>query len=109
MLEKIIKNKKEFMFCGIFFLIAVCLVYLFPYSGDDWAWGSSLGIDRLNKWFDNYNGRYAGNLLVLALTRSNILKTIIIAIALTLFCILPKLYYKSNHISVLLFGGLITF
>ncbi len=109
MLEKIKKNKKEFLFCGIFFLIAICLVYLFPYSGDDWAWGSSIGIDRLNKWFDNYNGRYAGNLLVLALTRSNLLKTTVIAMSLTLFCILSKLYYKSNYFSVLVFGGLLTF
>ena len=47
------------------------LCYLFPYTGDDWAWGSKIGIDRLNNWFENYNGRYVGNLIVLAMTRSN--------------------------------------
>ena len=42
----------------------------FPLSGDDWAWGSQIGLDRLAARFTNYNGRYAGNLAVLGLTRA---------------------------------------
>lgn len=56
---------------------------MFPYTGDDWAWGSQLGLDRLDNWFDNYSGRYFGNLIVLALTRSNILKAVVMAFCLT--------------------------
>lgn len=59
------------------------LCFLFPYTGDDWAWGSSIGIERLNNWFDNYSGRYFGNMIVLALTRSNLLKTIVMAFCLS--------------------------
>lgn len=52
---------------------------LFPYTGDDWAWGSSIGLDRLAVWFADYNGRYVGNLLVIALTRNVILRSVVVA------------------------------
>lgn len=73
----------------ICFIVLAALCWLFPYTGDDWAWGSSIGIDRLNTWFENYSGRYAGNLIVLVLTRSNILKTLTMAFCLTgiIYCI----------------------
>ena len=41
---------------AICFGVVAVLCYLFPYTGDDWAWGSQIGIDRLNQWFENYNG-----------------------------------------------------
>ena len=59
-------NKIWLRYIICFGLIAI-LCYLFPYTGDDWAWGSKIGIDRLNNWFENYNGRYVGNLIVDAL------------------------------------------
>ena len=65
----------------LFALIVLC--WLFPYTGDDWAWGSSLGMDRLNSWFYNYNGRYLSNLLVMVMTRSRILRALIMAITFT--------------------------
>lgn len=75
-----IRENRRFFVC---FVVLFCLCWLFPYTGDDWAWGSSIGIERLNKWFDNYNGRYVGNLIVLALTRSNLLKAITMSACLT--------------------------
>lgn len=36
---------------------------------DDLTWGSSIGIDRLSTWFEGYNGRYVGNIIVIILTR----------------------------------------
>lgn len=65
----------------LFALVVLC--YLFPYTGDDWAWGSSLGMDRLNSWFYNYNGRYLSNLLVMVMTRSRILRALIMAVTFT--------------------------
>lgn len=56
---------------GVFFF---ALGYLLPYTHDDWAWGSQIGIDRLNSLFENYNGRWMGNFSVLALTRSRLLR-----------------------------------
>lgn len=75
MVNKIKTNPLPFAYFVIFVALLI-LCSLFPYTGDDWAWGSALGIERLKTWFDNYSGRYVGNLIVLALTRSNILKTV---------------------------------
>lgn len=71
MMKKQLKSNRLYM---ALFVILFLLCYLFPYTGDDWVWGSQIGINRLNTWFENYSGRYFGNLIVLALTRSNLLK-----------------------------------
>lgn len=87
-------GKKAYLilFCAIAFLC-----FMFPYTGDDWAWGSSIGIERLENWFDNYSGRYFGNLIVLVLTRSNVLKTITMAFCLTgIVFLLNQLSEKSK-------------
>lgn len=98
-------NKKNLLFFTSLFLAFVVLTYFFPYSGDDWAWGSEIGIERLETWFHNYNGRYAGNLLVLLLTRSQILKVITIASSLFLICYLPKIYTNSNRLTLSIFSA----
>lgn len=63
------------------FAVLAVLAMLFPYTGDDWAWGSSIGIDRLQCGFVDYNGRYVGNLLVLLLTRMPLLKALVMSAA----------------------------
>ncbi len=68
------KKKKQLITIIIFLLV---LTFLFPYSGDDWAWGSKIGLERLFNGFRNYNGRYVGNLIVILLTRSRILRTFV--------------------------------
>lgn len=76
-----VKNKRSITYVVIF-VVLFMLCLLFPYSGDDWAWGSSIGMERLSIWFDNYSGRYFGNLIVLVLTRSNFLKAVAMSICL---------------------------
>lgn len=84
---KKMKRKYIVMFLAIFFI-----AYLFPYTGDDWAWGSQIGIERLSTWFDNYSGRYFGNIIVLFLTRSHIIRTIFMTVCLSgIVIILNKL------------------
>ncbi|MGN0978667.1 MAG: DUF6056 family protein [Faecousia sp.] len=103
---KIIQENRRYILC---FFILFCLCWLFPYTGDDWAWGSSIGLERLNKWFDNYNGRYVGNLIVLALTRSNLLKSISMSACLTgilyIFQQLTKANYSFTFGALLLFAA----
>jgi len=65
------------------FTALVGLAFLFPPNGDDWAWGSQIGLDRLHSGFADYNGRYVANLVVLALTRMPILAPFIVGGALT--------------------------
>ncbi len=73
-------NKKFNWSYLIMFISLFVLGWIFPYTGDDWAWGSQIGLDRLSTWFDNYSGRYFGNLMVLALTRSNLLKAFAVSV-----------------------------
>ena len=64
------------------FVLISALAFLFPPNGDDWAWGSQIGLDRLHTFFTDYNGRYAANLLVLALTRLPIVAPLVIGATL---------------------------
>lgn len=82
---KIKKNlsNNPFLYYGLTAIILFALCSLFPFSGDDWAWGSQIGIDRLNTWFDNYNGRYVGNIIVLALTRNRFLRNVVMSGTIT--------------------------
>lgn len=89
-----IKKNKEIIIMSLILLLFIFLCSLFPYTGDDWAWGSSIGIQRLESFFENYNGRYVGNLIVLLLTRVNILRVIVMAI--TMFGIIYLSYKLTN-------------
>ncbi len=51
------------------FAALVALCSLFPFSGDDWYWGSYASDKRIASFFAAYNGRYFSNLLCVALTR----------------------------------------
>ena len=83
----------------ITFLLLTFVITLFPYSLDDWAWGGSVGIERLQTWFDNYNGRYFGNILVLILTRSDVLRASFEALTLTLIGYFSFLLCDRNPLS----------
>ncbi len=97
-LKKFIKkNKKEIIFYGIIFILVLILCALFPYSHDDWAWGSKIGIERLNTRFYNYNGRWIANLLVLVLTRSYILRVLFVSISLIIIFYLTNVLIESKN------------
>lgn len=94
------------MFCFSFFsLLWHCC---FPIPGDDWAWGSQIGLDRLENGFDNYNGRYAGNLLVLLLTRNKVLDAAVMSFCFWASCRLC-LGSSTEHKGVLLPFAVILF
>lgn len=95
-------NKVKKASWAFIFVILCMLCFLYPYSGDDWAWGSSIGIDRLSTWFDGYSGRYFGNLIVLALTRSNLLKTVCMSGCLTgIVWILWKISQSRQYVAIM--------
>lgn len=72
---------------------------MFPYSGDDWSWGSQIGLDRLANGFENYNGRYLGNLAAIVLTRSNLLKSFVMSATLIICVLLAKKLISSKVVS----------
>lgn len=88
------KNNEKYFLIGLFIVITL-IGYFFPYTHDDWAWGSSIGIDRLNSLFENYNGRWAGNLLVMLLTRSRLIKALIVSLTLAGIA-----YYANKIINI---------
>ncbi|MCZ4498605.1 MAG: hypothetical protein JWQ74_1158 [Marmoricola sp.] len=53
----------------------------FVLTSDDLTWGSTEGVDRLRSGFADYNGRYAGNLAVLLLTRERWLAALVVGLA----------------------------
>lgn len=95
-MKKILSNK--ILFYIILFLLFVFLCFLFPYTHDDYAWGSGIGIYRLYTLFDDYNGRWLGNLMVLILTRNLLIKSIVMSLVLVLiFYYIEKIIGKKNN------------
>lgn len=91
------------LFIGYFFIF-----YMTPMRLDDLTWGSNIGIQRLQNWFDGYNGRYVGNIIVIALTRMPAAFRAIMQLALVLYFF--KLVYEllEKHI-IAFFASLIAF
>ena len=82
----------------IFIYIGV-LAILFPPAHDDWAWGSSIGLQRLADWFSGRDGRYLGNLLVIAITRSEVLRVILMMVIMSAIILLCyKIVNKTNKV-----------
>lgn len=107
-MEKKVRTKlKNILIMSAAFVFIFCLAYMFPYTGDDWAWGGSLGIERLKNGFADYNGRYLGNLLVIALTRSNILKAAVMSgvITSTVYLIYKTVKQKMFAVYLLALTG----
>ncbi len=79
------------VFWGIFY-------YFLPFAGDDWAWGSSIGMDRLKRAFDGYNGRYIGNLLIILITRSVIARVVLCTLFMfLLILVLSKIFDSMSN------------
>lgn len=94
-------NEKSFkMKFGTFIFIYMgVLAILFPPAHDDWAWGSSIGLQRLSDWFAGRDGRYLGNLLVIAITRSTVLRVALMMIIMSAIIILCyKIVNKNNKV-----------
>jgi len=65
-----------------FLLLYIWIASQIPYTHDDWDWGIKSGIDHLIK--ADVNNRYAGNFIVVLLTRSVVLKDIVMGVVFTL-------------------------
>lgn len=79
--SKLIK-KSNILF--ILTIIAITIFWLFiyinvPIGHDDWTWGSYIGMDRLASFLKDYNGRYLGSLVTIILTRTYVIRAIIMS------------------------------
>ncbi|MGY3765845.1 hypothetical protein ACWOAH_04730 [Vagococcus vulneris] len=83
----------------LYFIFYLIIGFLIPLAtGDDMDWGSTGGIQRLNNWFDNYNGRYLGHLVTLVITRVTLIRVVLYAIVNTglVYCMTKFLSIKSR-------------
>ncbi len=108
-IKKIKKDWKLYLFYTFIFVFLFVLSYYFPYSNDDWVWGSKIGIERFENGFKDYNGRYLGNALVLLLTRNNLLKSLVMAITYFGIGYLIKKIVNKNNNGVMIFSILMLF
>ncbi len=90
-------KKKKYIFYIFVFILFLALCALFPYSHDDWAWGSKMGMERLACYFNNYNGRWLGNLLVILLTRFYLLRIVVVSTTLTLILMFANKIIDSKN------------
>ena len=70
-------SKRAVRWAVLLVFLACCLFIAWnvPYTQDDWAWGTPVGIKR---WLSGeLNNRYVGTFFVLVMTRSPLLKTLI--------------------------------
>lgn len=67
------KIKSIWIYSAFIFLLSLSVVL----SWDDFFWGSSEGINQLAQHFQGYNGRYLGNMLIIAITRSTVLRIVV--------------------------------
>ncbi len=108
-IKKIKKNWKLYLFYAFIFVFLFILSYYFPYSNDDWSWGSQSGLDRLHSGYKDYNGRYLGNTLAIILTRSNILKSLFMSITYFGIGYLIKRIVNKNNNGIMIFSILMLF
>lgn len=95
-----IKSKKLYI---CFFFAVLVISAFFPPSADDLGWATSQGAALLKKGFENYNGRYLGNILAVSLTRIGLLLAPLKAFVLTaILFYTQKLSAAKSDFSLLL-------
>ncbi|WP_125605465.1 DUF6056 family protein [Lapidilactobacillus bayanensis] len=105
MLKKLINKSNIILLCVLF-----SLFYMVPYNHDEWAWGTQEGIANLKNFFQGYNGRYFGDLISLAITRSVLFKAAFMAISTFSLYLLMRLQisYGKHHSARLKVEGQLT-
>lgn len=74
-------SKRMLWLVCIMFLASAFIAWHVPYTHDDWDWGRPPGIAN---WLSGvFNNRYAGSFFIVILTRSHLLKTLVMALAMT--------------------------
>lgn len=71
------------------------LAFCVPYCHDDWDWGLDIG---LRQWLHaEINSRYVGNFFVVVMTRSEIVKTLVMAVCLFLIPLLISHFAAGRY------------
>lgn len=71
--------KRILLFFGAVAVFYLYIAFQVPYTGDDWDWGLDIGLQHLLT--ADINSRYAGNFLVVIMTRSKLMQTLLMGSA----------------------------
>ena len=69
------KNAARWAVLAVFLAACLYIAWKVPYTHDDWDWGLPVGVERLVT--AGLNSRYGGTALVLTMTRSQLMKTLV--------------------------------
>lgn len=95
-MKQFTKNNKKYI---LIFIMILFISFFFPFSGDDFYWGSkTISIkEYINIYNDLFlNGRWLSNSLAILISHSHILKALFISIILTLLYYLIEKNEKIN-------------
>lgn len=106
-------NKNKFANVAIGACIIIFLLFLtamYPYTLDDWAWGSWIGESRLDRFFQGYGGRYTGYLIILALTRFQLFKVLVMTtVTFSIIYLCYKIVCSKNNTIIFLLVPILLF
>lgn len=93
--------------CLILFFVAVVIIaFFFPPSADDLGWATSQGLNLLENKFEDYNGRYLGNIFAIIFARNPVLLPFIKSITLTSLLKLIQVFSSNKSKEFLLLSSL---
>ncbi len=101
-------NRRRVLTIAAALICVGALMYCVPLSLDDWAWGGKIGIERFETMFKGYNGRYLGNFLILAMSRSKILRVAVMTLVTVSIPLIISKYVNSKK-RFILFSRLFCF
>lgn len=91
-------NRVRWFIYFAFFMLFLYLGWKVPYCHDEWKWGLHERLELMKNGFDNYNGRWIGNILIIVITRVKILKPILIAVSMIAIVWLMETDVRRKHI-----------
>lgn len=99
---------KNYFFIGsiilFYFIIAHTTILLL----DDFAWGTSTGLARMKSNFENYNGRYLGNYIIIGMTRFYLAQIIIPTVVNSgIVLLIHKIFNRKIDLPIIMFFMLI--
>ena len=100
------KRKRKLLTCILFALFVFLFVMLYkaPFRLDDLTWGGRIGMERLHNRFADYNGRYAGNMVVIILTRlPGILRVLLEIVCIALLFQTAYMMFEKDMLSSVVF------
>lgn len=78
-------------------LFFIYLFYNTPLGHDEWKWADLVSIELLKNGFQNYNGRYLGNLFIMIVVRNTMARVLLLATGLVLMLHLMVRLTETEH------------